>query len=236
MSSTIVISHFRIHSWFIRWTGGLHDLAEYNRTPTLIYFHGNAGNISHRLKNASDLYRVLKCNILLVEYRGYGISDGVSSELGLKYDAEAALNYILNRKDLNPNQIFVFGRSLGGAVAIHLAASHQDQINALIVENTFTCVDDMISLVIPSLYYFKFLSKSKWNSFEEITKISKLPVLFLSGQADELVPPKQMKTLYDRCPSKKKALKFFPTGTHNETWTQDDYYDCLQNYVEKYSK
>jgi pimeloyl-ACP methyl ester carboxylesterase len=82
---------FRIHSWFIRWNQGFDSLEEHSRTPTIIYFHGNAGNISHRLKNASDLYKILQCNILLVEYRGYGISEGSPSEKGLNYDAEVRI-------------------------------------------------------------------------------------------------------------------------------------------------
>jgi len=85
-------------------------------TPTIIYFHGNAGNISHRLHTVKDLYKHVKCNILLVSYRGYGQSEGSPSEHGLICDAEAALNFIYERKDINHDKVFVFGRSLGGAV------------------------------------------------------------------------------------------------------------------------
>jgi fermentation-respiration switch protein FrsA (DUF1100 family) len=132
--------------------------------------------------------------------------------------------------------VYVFGRSLGGAVAISLASTHQDKIKGLIIENTFLSVDDMIDIVMPSFQYFKFASRNKWRSVDAITKINSIPVLFLSGQADELIPPRQMKKLYDRCPSKKKCLKFFPTGTHNETWSCEGYYEVLLNFVEKYNK
>ena len=85
----------------------------------MIFFHGNAGNIGTRLPNIEVMVKVMKCNVLIVAYRGYSNSEGTPSEEGLKLDAEAALEWAQSRKDIN--QIFIFGRSLGGAVAIQLA-------------------------------------------------------------------------------------------------------------------
>ena len=111
-----------ISAWLIK-QKGLQKLAN---APTLIYFHGNAGNIGMRLKFYKDLHDQAGCNILAVDYRGYGNSGGLPSEPGLNRDADAALKYVKARKDLNQGGVFLFGRSLGGAVAISLASRHAE--------------------------------------------------------------------------------------------------------------
>ena len=101
----------KIHGWFIKAN------ANPSFCRTLLFFHGNAGNIGSRLPNIVILVKRLNCNVLIIDYRGYGYSEGTPSEEGLKLDGEATLEYALNREDVNKNRIFVFGRSLGGAVA-----------------------------------------------------------------------------------------------------------------------
>lgn len=97
-----------IHMYFI------HQPRERQRqSPTIVFFHGNAGNMGHRLQNCVGLYHNLHCNILLVEYRGYGLSEGNPTEEGLYTDARACLNYLFTRSDINHSEIIVFGRSLG---------------------------------------------------------------------------------------------------------------------------
>lgn len=98
----------QIHLFFIRQSDDLVSLA-----PTILFLHGNAGNMGHRLQNAVGLYRNLNCNILMVEYRGYGLSEGTPSEEGLYADACASLDYLCSRSDINHSEIIVFGRSLG---------------------------------------------------------------------------------------------------------------------------
>ena len=105
----------KLHAWFVK----------ANASPrlcrTLIFFHENAGNIGSRLPNIEILVKRLNTNVLILAYRGYGNSEGTPSEEGLKLDAEATLEYALNKEDINNDRIFVFGRSLGGAVAAQLA-------------------------------------------------------------------------------------------------------------------
>ena len=84
--------------------------------PTVLFLHGNAGNIGHRLLNAKGMFAKLSCNLCLLEYRGYGRSDGTPSEEGLYMDAQAGLDYLSSRSDINPNRIIVFGRSLGETI------------------------------------------------------------------------------------------------------------------------
>ncbi|CAG4962329.1 unnamed protein product [Parnassius apollo] len=98
---------FRIHMFLIKQT------TNSNHIPTMIFFHGNAGNMGQRLSNVSGFYHKLNINILMVEYRGYGLSEGSPSERGLYNDAQTALDYILQRSDIDRSKIVVFGRSLG---------------------------------------------------------------------------------------------------------------------------
>lgn len=84
-----------------------------HQSPTIVFLHGNAGNMGHRLQNSVGLYHNLHCNILLVEYRGYGLSEGNPSEEGLYLDARASIDYLYTRNDINLSEIIVFGRSLG---------------------------------------------------------------------------------------------------------------------------
>ncbi|KAG7331257.1 hypothetical protein KOW79_005226 [Hemibagrus wyckioides] len=103
----------RLNLILLRYTGENPALV-----PTILYFHGNAGNIGHRVPNALLMLVNLKANVVLVDYRGYGKSDGEPSEEGLYQDAEATLDYVMSRPDIDKTKIILFGRSLGGAVAI----------------------------------------------------------------------------------------------------------------------
>lgn len=129
-----------LHAFWIRHAGEKGSFV-----PTIIYFHGNAGNIGHRLQNAHGFFHTCQCNVLLVEYRGYGLSTGSPSENGFYGDARAAIDYLFTRHDLDLNQIVLFGRSLGGAIAIDLAvdSEYSQRIMCLIVENSFTSIPAM---------------------------------------------------------------------------------------------
>lgn len=113
---------------------------------TVLMFHGNAGNIGHRLPIASMLERSLNCNVLMVEYRGYGLSTGTPDEHGIKIDAQTALDWVRNREELKGTKIIVYGQSLGGAVSTWLTAKNQKQgdIKGLILENTFMSIRKLI--------------------------------------------------------------------------------------------
>lgn len=164
----------QLHAWLIT----QHESAE--DAPTLLYFHGNAGNMSHRLIDVRFHY-ASGYNVLLVSYRGYGRSQGAPSQHGFQADARAAFAYLRDRSDIiNQNKLFVFGRSIGGACAIDLVATHSDRacIKGLIVENTFTSIDDMIDVVLPILKFAKPLNRNKWNSLKAVKNI-KIPILFL---------------------------------------------------------
>ena len=109
----------RLNGWFIP-----HREAR----STLVWFHGNAGNISHRVENIKLLHDKVKINIFIFDYRGYGRSEGRVSEEGTYLDGEAALDYVRERLDVKPKKIVLFGRSLGAAVAAHRGAQQRDRL------------------------------------------------------------------------------------------------------------
>eukprot|EP01122_Echinamoeba_exundans_P005459 TRINITY_DN15612_c0_g1_i1.p1 TRINITY_DN15612_c0_g1~~TRINITY_DN15612_c0_g1_i1.p1 ORF type:complete len:239 (+),score=37.77 TRINITY_DN15612_c0_g1_i1:125-841(+) len=167
----------KIQVWFFRAPRNPESAA------TMLYFHGNAGNISHRLEHIRALVFRCNLNVMIVSYRGYGKSSGFPSESGLKIDAQVSLDYLLNqRTGIDRKKIVVFGSSLGGAVAIDLAHSNQDKLFALALENTFTCIPDLVDSVLPALKYFKFLFTNPWPSLPKIKKVKPVTVLFLMCQ------------------------------------------------------
>ncbi|KAL3815597.1 hypothetical protein ACHAXA_007129 [Cyclostephanos tholiformis] len=233
-----------IHSWLLYQP----DDAQRRKVPTIIWFHGNAGNIGLRLPQAMQMFHYLKANVWMIEYRGYGDSDDTKpNESGLKLDAEAVWEYANNSKALlynvDPKRMFVFGQSLGGAVAFHLAQYSQSKsyppLAGILVENTFISISDMVDHLMPYIAPLKVLVlRMYWNSGKIVPKISR-PTLFLAGAKDTLVPHLHMLTLYDRMKSSKvKSLvrmHVVKDGTHNETWMQGgrEYWMAIQRFFDE---
>ncbi|XP_029460406.1 protein ABHD13 [Rhinatrema bivittatum] len=206
--------------------------------PTVIYFHGNAGNIGHRLPNALLMLVNLKVNLLLVDYRGYGKSEGEASEAGIYLDSEAVLDYVMTRPDFDNTKIILFGRSLGGAVAVHLASENTHRISAIIMENTFLSIPHMASTLFsffPMRYLPLWCYKNKFLSHRKISQC-RMPSLFISGLSDQLIPPVMMKQLYELSPSRTKRLAVFPDGTHNDTWQCQGYFPAVEQFIKEVIK
>ena len=132
----------------------------------------------------------VNCTVLMLEYRGYGLSTGTPNEQGLVIDAQTGLDYIRSRDDLKNNKIVIFGQSIGGAVAIDLVSKNQDtgDIKGLVLENTFLSIAKMIPNAVPVAKWLTPFCHEYWRSEEMIPKITKVPILFLSGLQDEIVP------------------------------------------------
>jgi pimeloyl-ACP methyl ester carboxylesterase len=153
----------KIHAWFVKAN------AAPKMCRTLIFFHGNAGNIGARNPNIELLVKRLNTNVLIIDYRGYGKSEGAPSEDGLKLDADATLEYALNCEDINSERIFLFGRSLGGAVAIQLAMAKSNSLKGLVVENTFTSIAELVDTIMPMVAPFKvFIQRVFYPSIDRI--------------------------------------------------------------------
>ncbi|KAK5113889.1 hypothetical protein LTR85_010422 [Meristemomyces frigidus] len=200
---------------------------------TILNFHGNAGNIGHRLPIAKVLANDLGCTTLMLEYRGYGLSTGTPSEKGLAIDAQTGLDYLRGREDLKGNQIVVYGQSLGGAVSIDLVAKNKGtgDIKGLILENTFLSIAKMIPSVMPVARYLTPLCHEYWKSEEMIPQITDIPVLFLSGLRDEIVPPSHMKQLLRLCKAKTVVWKELPNGDHNNSVAEPGYFHHVEEFI-----
>lgn len=157
---------------------------------TVIMFHGNAGNIGHRIPIARMLIGSTGCNVFMLEYRGYGMSTGEPSEVGLNLDAQTALDYLRERAETKDHKYVIYGQSLGGAVSIKLVAKnqHDGDIQGLILENTFLSMRKLIPSVIPPAKYLTLFCHQVWASDTIIPSITEVPILFMSGLQDEIVP------------------------------------------------
>ncbi|KAM3301145.1 alpha/beta hydrolase domain-containing protein WAV2 isoform X1 [Capsicum chacoense] len=231
----------RLHAWFIK-------LFPDCRGPTIIFFQENAGNIAHRLEMVRIMLQRLQCNVFMLSYRGYGASDGCPSQHGITKDAQAALDHLVQRNDIDTSRIVVFGRSLGGAVGSVLTKNNPEKVAGLILENTFTSILDMAGVLLPFLKWiiggsgskgFKLLNfvvRSPWNTVDVIGEI-KQPILFLSGLQDEMVPPFHMQMLYAKAAAHNRQCLFveFPNGMHMDTWLAggDHYWRTIQNFLEE---
>mmetsp|Transcript_72970 Transcript_72970/g.89501 ORF Transcript_72970/g.89501 Transcript_72970/m.89501 type:complete len:324 (+) Transcript_72970:39-1010(+) len=239
--------NIKLHAWFIPYNSELLNDNNNNDTsndsndtndvniPTLIFYHANAGNMGFRLPNIIALHKSVLCNLFILSYRGYGESDGEPNEKGLMIDAKTAYEYIKNKRKCN--NIYVFGRSLGGAVAIYIGCeySNDKEFKGIIIENTFTCISDMVKKVFPFLdFYFikKYMLKIHWKSIERINKINK-KLLFIGSQNDEVVPHEQMIKLYNNATYNDKTFYKVNNATHNDAWMigGDTYFDKIKQFI-----
>ncbi|KIY64104.1 alpha/beta-hydrolase [Cylindrobasidium torrendii FP15055 ss-10] len=205
---------------------------------TIIMFHGNGYHAWSYITCGMKFCEELGFNVLMVEYRGYGASTGSPSEHRLRRDSQAALDFVISRDDL-PGPIVLHGHSMGGAVTIDLAYRNPQTINAIILENTFLSIPTMASLM-PIVQHLTWFIHQRWNSAKKIQMIPrKIPILFLSGTSDEVVPAEHMIRLYDiasaRDPTSAAIIqdifKSFPRGTHADTWIQRDYLQSISTFL-----
>jgi fermentation-respiration switch protein FrsA (DUF1100 family) len=188
----------RIHGWLIR-------LPE-SRIMTL-FLHGNAGNVTHRALHAREI-TAAGSSILIIDYRGYGKSNGVPTEAGLYSDAEAAYQYLLSA-GYRSGQIIVHGESLGTAVAVNLASRRP--CGALVLEASFTSARDVAGTVLPVLGPLLIRS---FDSRRRIGQVS-VPILFLHGDRDEIVPMRLGQALFAAAHEPKKFCVVSGAG-HND--------------------
>ena len=199
-------------------------------STTLLWFHGNGGNIGHRSEHLRLLHDKLKTHVFIFDYRGYGKSEGRPTEQGTYKDAAAALAYLRSRKEVHSKQIVFFGQSLGAAVATELAA--RESCLALILEAPFASIRDMARIVFPYLPIGPFL-QTKYDNLEKIKKV-KAQVLVLHGDRDEIVPFDQGKRVFDAA-SEPKRFYTIQGSAHNDTYIigGEAYFQVLKEFIEK---
>lgn len=211
----------RLNGWFVPGSG---------RSATLLWFHGNTGNIADRVDNIALLHDRLGISIFIFDYRGYGRSEGSVSEEGTYRDAEAALAYLRSQKDVNPAKIILFGRSLGAAIAVELAA--KEPCAGLLLESPFTSVKEMADSAFP-LFPVGFFFRTKYDALSKIKQV-KVPVLILHGDRDEIVPFSMGRRIFEAANEPKTFFTIKGAG-HNDTYQMGGgaYLLALDRFIEE---
>ena len=200
----------RLHGWFI----------EGQSSRVLLFFHGNAGNISHRLESIRQFLN-LGLSVLIIDYRGYGQSGGKTTEEGMYRDADAAWRYLTEDRGFARSDILIFGRSLGASVASWLAS--QQQPLALIVESSFTSVPDVAQELYPWLPA-RWLSRFSHATSDYIREV-RCPLLVIHSRDDEIIPFHHGEAIFAAANEPRTLLKL--RGTHNDAFLRDE-----QTYLE----
>jgi len=205
-----------LHGWFIAGRS----------SQVLLFFHGNAGNISHRLDSIRQ-FQDLGLSVFIIDYRGYGQSEGRTTERGIYRDADAALRYLIEDRGLVASDILIFGRSLGASVAARLAAQHQPL--ALIVESSFTSVPDIAQDLYPWLPA-RWLSRLSHATRDYVREVQ-CPILVIHSRDDEIIPFRHGEEIYASANEPRTLLAI--RGTHNDAFIQDarDYIGGLRAFL-----
>jgi fermentation-respiration switch protein FrsA (DUF1100 family) len=197
---------------------------------TVLFFHGNAENVSHRLDFAERIVE-RQFNLLLVDYRGYGKSSGSPSEKGLYRDALASFKYLTDSLKVAPEKVVVWGISIGGAAAADLAS--QVDARALILEGAFTSAKDMSKQILPP-FPWHWLASYKFDNLGKISRV-RMPVLFIHGDRDETIPYWMGKKLFETA-NQPKFFYTVPGAGHNDTFDLggEEYFHQIESFIRKH--
>ncbi|MCS3902771.1 fermentation-respiration switch protein FrsA (DUF1100 family) [Methylohalomonas lacus] len=207
-----------LHGWFI---------PAHNSRGTVLYLHGNAGNISHRLVML-EMLNHLGLSTLIIDYRGYGNSSGQPSERGTYADAEAAWNHLTLERDIKPDEIIIYGRSLGGAVAAWLAARVEPA--GVILESTFVSMQSLAQSIYPYVPV-GLLLRNEYPVRENVTAI-RSPLLLIHSPDDEIIPYSHAEKLFEAA-SGSRELKTI-SGKHDQGFLDSG--DSYRNILNKFSQ
>lgn len=209
----------RLQGWYIPSPGN---------DRVVLFFSGNAGNRGYRLDKL-DIFHELNCSVLIVDYRGYGGSTGRASEKGLYEDGKAIWRYAFQELDYSPEHIYLYGESLGGAVAFHVAA--EKEVAGIIVEGTFSSARE----VSRDLIFFipRFMVSNIYNNLQKASEID-APLLILHSRDDEIIPFKHAKKLYEAAQEPKEFVTL--EGSHNHAFLEDQttYTEAIASFLERY--
>ena len=201
---------------------------------TVLLFHGNAGNISHRVGYAKMFYD-LGYNTLLVDYRGYGESSGEPTEEGTYRDATASWTWLTVTRGIKASSIVLFGESLGGGVAAWLAAQHvQPAPRALILSSTFTSIPDIGAELYPWLPV-RWLSRIHYDNLAHLER-SRAPLLIAHSTDDEIIPYAHSRRLYAAAREPKAFLEL--SGGHNEgfVFAREEWIKAVQEFLQRHAE
>ena len=223
----LTVSTGKIHGWWIS--------ASKLEAPTILYFHGNGSN-NGDVVNRALRFSQLGFSVLLIDYRGYGKSDRTFPDETLVYeDGEAAWQYLTQNKAIKPENLFIYGHSLGGAIGIEMATRHPE-MGGLIVESSFTSMNAMADIMGYSRFFpLEFILTQKFDSINKISQIE-VPILLIHGTEDEVVPSFMSQELYNVASSAKK-LHWVAGAGHNDVPRVggENYLKIVSHFVESFS-
>ncbi len=213
----------KIHGWWIP--------AAKPNAKVLLYLHGNGVNIGANAAHADRFHR-MGFAVLIIDYRGYGLSEGsFPNETSVYLDAATAWNYLVKQRQIQPSDIFIYGHSLGGAIAINLAVQ-QPKAAGLIVESSFSSIQNVVNLRNQfRLFPVSFILNQRFDSISKVKNL-RIPVLFIHGTDDFVVPVTMSEQLYATAPEPKQLL-IVPNAGHNDVaevagW---QYFKTVQKFV-----
>ena len=195
-----------LHGWYLP---APEDGAGY----TVVFFHGNAGNISHRL-DSLEIFHDLGLATLIIDYRGYGRSEGSPSEDGLYRDGDAAWRYLVDERGVSPGEIIAFGRSLGAAVAARVASERN--VGGVMLESAFTSAPDRGAELYP-IFPVRLLARIDYPTRDYVRGVE-APVLVVHSPDDEIIPIHHGRAVYDAAPEPRQFLEI--SGDHNTGFLQ----------------
>lgn len=223
----------RLHGWF------LPAKSETKTQGTILFLHGNAENISTHIMSVRWL-PARGYNVFLLDYRGFGASQGAPTFAGVQDDVESALRMLVARKDVAADRIVVFGQSLGGAIAIHRVAhtAYRQNIRALVVESPFASYrqiarDKLASfwLTWPLQWPLSYTVSDNYSPAKAIDRVSPTPLLIIHGDKDEVVSVEHGRQLFDLA-EEPKQLWIVEGGGHIQAFRQQRYRDQLISYLD----
>ncbi len=194
-----------------------------SQTEAILYFHGNAGDLSGWQFVAEDLLPS-GLSIFIIDYRGYGKSTGTVSEKGLYADAEAAYDFLTTERKIKPDSILIYGRSIGSGVAVELGT--RKKCGGLILESAYSSLSSLADEKVP-FFFPSFYLRVKFNNLQKLSNVS-APVFFVHGSDDQLIPPSHSKKLYDSYEGKKSML-LIDRGQHNDLHAFEEFRTFVRN-------
>jgi len=216
-----------IHGWWI-------PASAAPEAKVWLYLHGNGSNVGDEVKRAFWFHQ-LGFSTLLIDYRGYGRSEGkFPTESSVYEDVEAAWNYLTQVRHIPAEQIFLYGHSLGGAIAIDLALRHPN-LAGLVVEGSFTAMRSMVAHLYRQFLIFpvKLLLHQRFDSLSKVRSLA-MPILLIHGTADPVVPAHMSQALFTAATEPKKLLLVPEAGHHNvEELGSVQYLQAIQWVVEQ---
>lgn len=195
-----------LQSWYFAPQGNI---------PTILYLHGNAGHLGDRTLKLTS-YNASGFGVFALSYRGYGASEGSPDEQGIYTDARTALDYLTKEKGLMPEQIVLYGESLGSGVAIQMATEHD--VAAVVLEAPYTSIERRASELYPWLPV-PWLIKDKFYSIRKIDSIN-APLLIFHNDGDQVVPQRHGRALFEKAKEPKKAYWLPGSGHVDFEWDE----------------